>query len=105
MTAESFSWFSFAGGMTFGVHQEDGGMSYPEKVEVKMRRLFARLSEKDRRGYAAIEAAKLDHGGIEYISRLFKIDPKTVQRGLAELEAFEDPSPGRVRKKGAADKR
>lgn len=91
--------------MIFGVHREARDMSYPENVEVKMKRLFARLSEKDRRGYAAIEAAKLDHGGVEYISRLFRIDPKTVQRGLAELEAFEDPSPGRVRKKGAVDKR
>lgn len=82
-----------------------GGMTYSDGVELKMKRYFDRLSEKDRRGYAAIEAAKLDHGGVEYISRLFKIDPKTVQRGLAELEATEDPSPGRVRKKGAVDKR
>ena len=38
---------------------------YAKAVEVKMQRLFATLSEKDRRRYAGIEAAKLGHGGIE----------------------------------------
>lgn len=76
-------------------------MGYTEEIELKMQRLYERLSEKDRRCYAAIEAAKLNHGGTEYISKLFKIDPKTVRRGLAELELTEDPTPNRVRKKGA----
>jgi hypothetical protein len=76
-------------------------IGYTEEVELKMQRLFARLSEKDRRCYAAIEAAKLDHGGLEYISKLFKIDPKTVRRGMTELELTEDPAPDRIRKKGA----
>ncbi len=79
-------------------------MSYSEEVEIKMKRLFDRLSEKDRRGYSAIEAAKLGHGGVEYVSRLFGVDQKTVQRGLKELEVSEDPAPGRVRKKGAAER-
>lgn len=79
-------------------------IGYIEEVELKMQRLFERLSEKDRRCYAAIEAAKLSHGGTEYISKLFKIDPKTVRRGLAELELPEDPAPDRVRKKGVAAK-
>ena len=72
---------------------------YEKAVEVKMQRLFATLSEKDRRRYAGIEAAKLGHGGIEYISGLFEIDPKTVRRGLLELEQADDPAPRRVRKK------
>lgn len=80
-------------------------MSYSEDTELKMKRLFARLSEKDRRGYAAVEATKLGHGGIEYISRLFRIDQKTIQRGLEELRAADDPTTGRVRKKGAAGKK
>ena len=74
---------------------------YKKDIEVKMQRLYSRLSEKDRRCYAAIEAAKLNHGGTEYVSGLFDIDPKTVRRGLAELGLTEDPAPGRVRKKGA----
>ena len=69
-----------------------------------MQRLFATLSEKDRRRYAGIEAAKLGHGGIEYVSEWFGIDPKTVRRGLMELEQTDDPAPRRVRKKGGGRK-
>ena len=76
-------------------------IGYSDEVELKMQRLFERLSEKDRRCYAAIEVAKLDRGGLEYISKLFKIDPKTIRRGMTELELSEDPAPNWVRKKGA----
>jgi len=69
-----------------------------------MQRLFARLSEKDKRSYAAIESVKLGHGGVEYVSGLFGIDPKTVRRGLSDLEAEDDPAPNRSRKKGADGK-
>jgi hypothetical protein len=69
-----------------------------------MQRLFARLSEKDKRSYAAIESAKLGRGGIDYVSGLFGIDPKTIRRGLSELDAPEDPAPDRIRKKGAEGK-
>ncbi len=79
-------------------------MGYPPAVEIKMQRLFSRLSEKERRGYAAVEAVKLGHGGIEYISELFGVDPKTIRRGMADLENHEDPAPDRTRKKGAAGK-
>ena len=74
--------------------------AYPAHVEVKMKRLFGWLSEKDRRRYAAVEAAKLGHGGVEYIARVLGCDPKTIQQGLKELEQPEDPAAGRVRKKG-----
>ncbi len=73
---------------------------YAREIELKMQRLFATLSEKDRRRYAGIEAAKLGHGGIEYISGLFERDPKTVRRGLAELEQMDDSVRNRVRKVG-----
>jgi len=73
--------------------------NYTQDIELKMQRLFATLSEKDRRRYAAIEAAKLEHGGTEYISGLFGINPKTIRQGLSELELIEDPAMGRVRKK------
>ena len=72
---------------------------YDKAVELKMQWLFSTLSEKDRRRYAGIEAAKLGHGGIEYISGLFGIDPKTVRRGLMELEQTDDTAPSRIRKK------
>jgi hypothetical protein len=72
---------------------------YEKNIELKMQRLYGTLSEKDRRRYAGIEAAKLGHGGIDYVSVLFEIDPKTVRRGLTELELSEEPEPSRIRKK------
>jgi hypothetical protein len=76
------------------------GMSYPRAVEQQMQNFFDSLSEKDRRRYAAVEAAKLGHGGQEYIAQLFGLDPKTVRRGADELEHLPEPHPQRVRKKG-----
>jgi hypothetical protein len=75
-------------------------MPYPRVVEQQMQSFFDSLSEKDRRRYAAVEAAKLGHGGQEYIAQLFAIDPKTVRRGLDELDHLPDDHPQRVRKKG-----
>ena len=72
---------------------------YTQDIELKMKRLFATLSEKDRRRYAAIEAAKLGGGGINSISSLFGLDAKTVRRGLTGLELPADPAQSRVRKK------
>ena len=74
--------------------------TYTEDVERTMRRFFESLSEKDRRRYAAVEATKLGHGGIEYVSSVLGCDPKTVRRGLEELRQTEDPVGDRVRKKG-----
>ena len=76
-------------------------ISYDKNIELKMQRLFKTLSEKDKRRYAAIEAEKLPHGGTDYISKLFGIDPKTIRRGTEELESQEDATKGRIRKKGA----
>jgi hypothetical protein len=75
--------------------------AYAPEIERMMKRLFESLGEKDRRRYAAIEATKLGHGGIEYIARVFQCDPKTIQRGLGELEGEDDLNTGRSRKKGA----
>jgi hypothetical protein len=82
------------------VKEKSGMEAYPVDVERKMKRFFGWLSEKDRRRYAAVEAAKLGHGGVEYVARLLECDPKTIREGLKELEEAEDPAAGRVRKKG-----
>jgi len=74
---------------------------YAAEVEQKMRRFFGWRSEKDRRRYAAVEAAKLGHGGVESIARVLACDPKTIRQGLRELEEAEDAAAGRMRKKGA----
>ena len=63
---------------------------YSADVERKMQRFFGWLSEKDRRRYAAVEAAKLGHGGIEYIARVLACDPQTIRQGLRDLEDEED---------------
>jgi hypothetical protein len=78
---------------------------YATDVEEKMQRFFKWLSEKDRRRYAAVEAAKLGQGGIEYIARLLACDPKTIRQGLRELEDAEDAAAGRIRKKGGDARR
>ena len=75
---------------------------YEVDVKGKMKRFFSWLSEKDRRRYAAVEAAKLGHGGIEYIAQVLECDPKTIRQGLRELEEAEDAAAGRIRKKGGA---
>lgn len=72
---------------------------YAEGVERRMKVLFSRLSEKDRRRYAAVEADKLGHGGQQYIADLFGIDVKTIRQGLSELDATEDPTGKQIRKK------
>src|SRR5215475_3961030 len=75
---------------------------YSAEIEEKMQRFFGWLSEKDRRRYAAIEAAKLGRGGIEYLAQVLACDPKTIRQGLHELEEAEDAAAGRIRKKGGA---
>ena len=69
-------------------------------IELMMRRLYGLLGERDRRRYAAIEAAKLGHGGIEHIAAILGCDPKTIRQGLAELESQEPLESDRQRKKG-----
>lgn len=60
--------------------------TYAPEVEAQMRNFYHSLSEKDRRRYAAIEAAKLGHGGITYICRLLCCDAGTVSRGQQDLK-------------------
>ena len=77
---------------------------YPEAVEAAMKTFFGSLREKDRRRYAAVEAAKLGQGGRPYIARLLGIDPNTIRRGQADLDDLPDLPPEAVREKGAAEK-
>lgn len=74
---------------------------YPANVELAMITFFGSLREKDRRRYAAVEAAKLGPGGLAYLSGLLGIDPKTIRQSEADLKDLPDVPPERVRKKGA----
>src|SRR5947199_4128416 len=79
--------------------------AYTTGIERMMKRLFDSLRENDRRRYAAIEATKLGHGGVEYIARVLGCDPKTIRQGQSELEEGDDLDTERVRKKGGGSKR
>lgn len=69
-----------------------------------MQAFFQTLSEKERRRYAAVEADKLGHGGIEYIVALFGVDAKTIRRGLQDLNDAQTLSQVGQRKKGGGEK-
>ena len=74
---------------------------YQPEVEGAMRAFFKALPERQRRLYAAVEAAKLGHGAVRYLARVLDCDEKTIRRGQREMiEPFSLP-PGRSRKKGA----
>jgi hypothetical protein len=74
---------------------------YSAAVEQTMITFYSSLREKDQRRYAAVEAAKLGHGGIEYLSSLLGCDPKTIRHGGADLKELPPVPPERCRKKGA----
>jgi hypothetical protein len=78
---------------------------YSRDLELTMRAFYRSLRENDRRRYAAVEAAKLGHGGIEYISRVLGVDPKTIRQGQRDLEDLPENPASRVRDPGGGRKR
>ena len=79
---------------------------FDPSVETLMQHFFQTLNEKDQRRYAAVEAQRLGHGGMEYISEVLGCSTKTISRGIKELEHLpHDPAAGRVRRKGAGRKK
>ena len=79
---------------------------YPEDVLSQMRKYHSQLPERSRRHYAAVEAAKLGHGGISYISAQLTVDRKTILRGKKELALGLEILPdGRQRMTGGGRKK
>src|SRR5437588_3874844 len=83
---------------------------YPPDVEKAIKAMYLSLRENDRRRYAAVEADKLGHGGLEYVCSVLGCDPKTVRQGQRDLQQIKDkdpeditPSP-RVRRPGGGRK-
>ncbi|MEL6263763.1 MAG: hypothetical protein AAFR12_22190 [Cyanobacteria bacterium J06626_6] len=77
---------------------------YPASVEKQMQRYYRSLSEKDRRRYAGIEALKLGHGGIRYVTKVLGCDYKTIKQGMRELSddsAMNEPG---IRRAGGGRK-
>jgi len=77
--------------------------TYSSTIEQQMQRFYRSLNERDRRRYAAIEAVKLGHGGIAYVSGVLGCDAKTLTKGIKELEA-EELETSRQRRKGGGRK-
>lgn len=73
---------------------------FSDEAEQRMRDFYRSLNERDRRRYAGLEANKLGHGGIAYISEVLGCDRKTVSQGIDEVLTPPDLDPCRVRKKG-----
>ena len=79
---------------------------YQSYVEQRMRGFFETLSEKDRRRFSALEAARLGRGGTQYIAGVLGCSTRTIIRGAAELKVLpEDSAKGRVRQAGAGRKK
>ncbi len=78
--------------------------TYPPEIETQMQRYYASLSEKERRRYAGIEAVKLGHGGISYISRVLSCDHKTIKFGMSELAGDMELNAGGIRRAGGGRK-
>ena len=79
--------------------------NYPEEIEQKMRAFFEGLNEKDRRGYAGVEAIKLGHGGQKYISSVLGCHPQTVMAGIDEINNGTETPEERIRKPGGGRKK
>jgi len=80
---------------------------FSQKTIMLMQLHYSRLSEKDRRQYAALESLKLGRGGITYISNILGVDRKTILQGRKELTSdLQDTIPqGRQRKAGGGRKK
>jgi hypothetical protein len=78
--------------------------TYSIEIEKKMQEMFNRLSEKDKRWYAGVEALKFPYGGISYIAQLFCCSRNTIQRGIIELDEKVTIPKKRDRKVGGGRK-
>jgi hypothetical protein len=75
--------------------------TYSPTVAKRMKLFYDSLSEKDRRRYAAVEAEKLGHGGVQYIASLLDCSPDTIRQGQEDVSNLpHDEAAERVRKKG-----
>lgn len=77
---------------------------YPAEVEKFIKDTYSKLSEKDRRRYAAIEALKLPRGGKSYIAELLGCSRNTLHRGIDELHNPDTVLKDGIRRTGAGRK-
>jgi hypothetical protein len=80
------------------------GKNHPDRVHhAHFRALMHVLDERQRRWVAGWEAERLGYGGIELVSQITGLDPKTIRRGRKELAQGLTglTSPHRIRRHGA----
>ena len=77
---------------------------YPQEIEKQMQKFYNSLSEKNKRGYAAIEANKLGYGGDTYISNTLNCHRQVITRGKKELNTEDLENKNRIRKVGGGRK-
>jgi predicted transcriptional regulator len=77
---------------------------YSPITERRMKRFYNSLNEKDKRHYAAIEAIKLDYGGITYIAELLNCARSTIHDAIEELKKNDFLPPDQIRREGGGRK-
>ncbi len=76
-----------------------------QEAHRRMNLFLSRLDEQQRRWYAALEAEKLGHGGIETMAKITGLNVNTISRGWKELNNdLQDRSSQRVRVEGGGRK-
>ena len=81
---------------------------FSDKTKMLMQLHYSRLSEKDRRQYAALESLKLGRGGVSYISKILGVSRDTIIQGRKELTtdlAVSSLPKGRQRRTGGGRKK
>jgi transposase len=73
-------------------------------LAAKFEAVLPHLDERQRRLVLAAEARSLGHGGISLVARASGVSRVTITAGVGELEAGQDPMPGRARRPGAGRK-
>jgi hypothetical protein len=79
-----------------------GSSDYPDReIHRQLNLLLSRLDEQQRRWYAAVESAKLGHGGDRSLSRVTGLHVDTIRRGREEIAVSLNGRPAdRVRLPG-----
>src|SRR5258708_7988418 len=73
-------------------------------IRQRFQALSSHLDERERRLFAATEAAAAGRGGIAAVSRITGIAASTIGRGLKDLAAQPRLEAGRVRRPGGGPK-
>jgi predicted GNAT family acetyltransferase len=79
-------------------------LAYPPEIEKFIKETYLKLSEKDRRIFAAVEVLKLPRGGKSYMADLLGCSRNTLFRGIFEVKNPDTVLEDRIRGKGAGRK-